>query len=100
MCFEYLDDLFPEGRALLKILQMKVFTLGIISIVFHSCARTCLVSSLIGAGAGRPFSCRTCKQILYAALVVHLPLGVSFQHKMSSLSVERMGVLRILLAVL
>jgi hypothetical protein len=59
-----------------------------------------LVSSLIGAGAGRPFSCRTCKEILYAALVVHLPLGVSFQHKMSSSSVERMGVLRILLAFL
>jgi hypothetical protein len=51
-------------------------------------------------GQGIPFSCRSCKQILYAALVEHLPLGVSFQQRMSFSLIGRMGMARMLSAVL
>jgi hypothetical protein len=36
MCFEYLEALFPEGIVRLRIRQMKVFTLGIISFDFQT----------------------------------------------------------------
>jgi hypothetical protein len=97
---ENLEALFPDGRAFLRIRQMKVLILGIISLDFQTCARIFFTSSLTGAGDGRPFSCRTYKQTLYAALVEHLPFGVSFQQRMSSSSIGRIGVLRILSAVL
>jgi hypothetical protein len=79
---------------------MKVFILGIMSFDFQTFARIFLTSSLTGAGEGRPFSCRTCKQTLYSALVEHLPFGVSFQQRISSSLIERIGVLRMLSAVL
>jgi hypothetical protein len=97
---ENLEALFPEGRALLRIRQMKVFILGIMSLDFQTRTRIFFTSSLTGAGAGIPFSCRSCKQTLYAALVEHLPFGVSFQQRISSSLIGRMGVLRMLSAVL
>jgi hypothetical protein len=69
-------------------------------LAFQTCARISLTSSLTGAGAGSPFSCKTCKQILYVALVEHFPFGVSLEHKISSSLTERMGVSRMLSAVL
>jgi hypothetical protein len=79
---------------------MKVFILGIMSLDFHTWAMSCLIESLTGAGDGIPFSCKTCKQILYAAFVEHLPFGVSFQQRISFSSTGRIGVAKMLSVVL
>jgi hypothetical protein len=79
MCFEYLEALSLVWMALWRILHMKAFTLGIISLVLQTSLRIFLIFSQTGAGEGVPESWRSYKQALYADLALHFPFGVSLQ---------------------
>jgi hypothetical protein len=60
-----------------RILHVKVLTLGIMALFFHTYFRIDFTCGFTEAGAGIPSSMRTCKQILYADLELHFRRSAS-----------------------
>jgi hypothetical protein len=99
MCLENLPARAPVGIAFLRNLQPKVCTLGVICLFFQIWFRRWIVSCCTCLGAGSPSSCKFVRQAWYADFVVHLPVGVSFQHRISSSCDWIIGVCLIKLAI-
>jgi hypothetical protein len=82
MCFEYLESVSSVGKALRMILQMKAFTLGIISLDFQTSLRIFLICSETGAGEGVPVpldpASKLYRQIWHC--VFHLRLASSIKY--------------------